>query len=47
MEIIDSEKAYYSPQTKVIIVNVQNVLCQSGNKSMREYDYGDGGFSQE
>ena len=38
-------KAYKSPQAEVIEVSVHNILCQSdGNESMREYDYGDGGF---
>lgn len=46
MEILELKKSYKAPQAKVVEVYVQNVLCQSkGNESMREYDYGDGGFS--
>lgn len=38
-------KDYKAHQAEVIEVNVQNVLCQSdGNGSMREVDYGNGGF---
>ncbi|MCQ2118673.1 MAG: hypothetical protein MJY84_01985 [Bacteroidales bacterium] len=39
---------YRSPRINLIEINVQNVLCLSpGNESMREYDYGDGGFVEE
>lgn len=39
---------YRSPETKVVFVNVRGILCQSpGNKSMRELNYGNGGFSEE
>lgn len=39
---------YTSPSVKVIEVNAQRVLCVSyGNDSMREYDYGSGGFSEQ
>ncbi len=48
MDNIDSEEVYKAPQVKVIEIKVQSVLCQSpGNEPMREYDYGDGGFSEE
>lgn len=47
MENAYSKNDYKAPKANVIEVNPQGVLCQSGNKSMREYDYGDGGFSQE
>ena len=40
-------KEYKSPRVDVIEVNVQNVLCQSGNESMYEKDLGDGGFVEE
>ena len=41
-------KAYKSPQAEDIEVSVHNILCQSdGNESMREYDYGDGGFGND
>lgn len=43
---LDRSGLYTSPQVRVISVNVQNVLCQSGNGPMREYDYGNGGFSE-
>ena len=46
MEIIDSKKDYNAPQAEAIEVNVQNVLCQSGNEPMNEVDYGNGGFSE-
>lgn len=40
-------KIYRSPRAEVIEVNIQSVLCQSGgNDSMREYDYGNAGFSE-
>ena len=39
-------KAYKSPQAEVIEVNVQSVLCLSGNQSMYEKDFGDGGFEE-
>ena len=39
-------KNYKAPQAEVIEVNVQSVLCQSGNGSMYERDYGDGGFEE-
>ena len=29
MEIIDSKMAYKAPQTKVVEIKVQNMLCQS------------------
>ena len=35
---------YLSPSAEVIDVNVQGVLCQSGNDSPTEEDWGDGGF---
>ena len=31
MNDAESKKAYNAPRAKVIEVNVQNVLCQSGN----------------
>ena len=44
----NSVKRYASPRTTVVFVKAQRVLCQSnGNDSMREVDYGDGGFSEE
>ena len=39
-------KDYKAPRAEVIEVNVQNVLCQSGNRSMYEEDFGDGGFTE-
>ena len=39
-------KEYKAPRAEVIEVNVQNVLCQSGNQSMYEKDFGDGGFEE-
>ena len=39
-------KDYQAPRAEVIEVNVQGVLCQSGNQSMYERDYGDGGFEE-
>ena len=47
MEFLDPKKEYKAPQTKVIEVNAQNVLCQSGNEPMNEVDYGNGGFIEE
>ena len=47
-DITDSRFRYRSPKITEISVNVQSVLCMSGgNDSMREYDYGNGGFSEE
>ena len=46
MNDAESKKAYNAPRAKVIEVNVQNVLCQSGNEPMNEVDYGNGGFSE-
>ena len=43
----DNRKLYSSPQAKIIFVKAQNVLCQSGNEAMREYDFGEGGFGEE
>lgn len=43
----DSKKDYKAPRAMVIEVNVQGVLCQSGNESMYEKDLGDGGFVEE
>ena len=37
---------YRSPEVNVIEVNVQSVLCQSGNQNMYEKDFGDGGFKE-
>ena len=38
---------YRSPELKEIHYTVQSILCQSeGNDSMREYDYGTGGFRE-
>ena len=37
---------YKSPRAEVIEINVQSVLCQSGNQSMYEKDFGDGGFEE-
>lgn len=40
--------SYKSPKIKEIPLTMQGVLCQSnGNDSMREYDLGDAGFSEE
>lgn len=40
--------SYKSPRIKEIPLTMQGVLCQSnGNDSMREYDFGDAGFSEE
>ncbi len=47
MEFLDSKKAYKVPRAEVIEVNIQNVLCQSGNEPMNEVDYGNGGFREE
>lgn len=47
MEFLDSKKEYKTPQTEVIEVNVQGVLCQSVNEPMKEVDYGNGGFTEE
>ena len=44
-ESIDA--TYLSPQTKVLFIKSQGVLCLSGNEPMREHDYGNGGFSEE
>lgn len=41
----DSVKRYRSPETRVVFVKAQGVLCGS-NDSMREYDYGNGGFGE-
>lgn len=38
---------YRKPEINEMSVNIQCVLCQSGNESMREYDYGSGGFEEE
>lgn len=42
----DNRLIYWSPKINVIEVKVQKVLCQSGNQSMYERDYGDGGFEE-
>lgn len=42
----DNRLIYCSPKINVIEVEVQKVLCQSGNQSMYERDYGDGGFEE-
>ena len=45
--ITDNRLRYRSPEVKVIFVKAQSVLCQSpGNEPMREFDYGDAGFSE-
>ena len=36
---------YTSPRAKVVEINVQGVLCGSGNENSYEKDYGDGGFA--
>ena len=42
------EKRYSSPNTKLVLVSTHCILYQSnGNESMTEYDYGNGGFSEE
>lgn len=44
MEILDSKKAYEAPRAKVLEVNVQGVLCQSGGTEkfgMSGYSYDD------
>ena len=48
MKIIDSETTYKAPKSKVVVVNVQGVLCGSldSNERMDEDDYGDGGFGR-
>lgn len=38
--------AYVSPLCDIIEVKIQNVLCQSGNESMPQQDWGNGGFYQ-
>ena len=44
----DSRLRYGRPEVKAIEVKARHVLCLSnGNESMREVDYGDGGFSEE
>ena len=43
----ENRLCYGSPIINVIEVNVQGVLCQSGNESMYEKDLGDGGFVEE
>ncbi|MCQ2179553.1 MAG: hypothetical protein MJY91_05590 [Bacteroidales bacterium] len=40
----DNRLIYWSPKINVIEVKVQKVLCQSGNQSMYERDYGVGGY---
>ena len=47
MEIKDSKETNKAPRAKVVKVNAQSVLCLSGNESMYEKDYGDGGFEEE
>ncbi len=47
MEIIDLKKTYKAPEAEVIEINVQGVLCQSGNGSMYERDFGNGGFEEQ
>lgn len=37
---------YVSPKVKTVEIKPRTVLCQSGNESMREKDYGDGGFEE-
>lgn len=44
-ESIDA--TYLSPQTKVLFIKSQGVLCLSSNEPMREHDYENGGFSEE
>ena len=41
-------KDYKTPQVKIIEAEVQSVLCQSvsGNRSMEEIDFGNGGFEE-
>ena len=44
----DNCLCYKCPEIKEILPTWQGVLCQSkGNDSMGEYDFGDGGFSEE
>lgn len=40
----DSKFCYETPEIRVVHINPQNVLCQSGNGPMYEKDYGNGGF---
>ena len=42
MEVIDSKTIYKTPQVKIIEVNVQGVLCQSGGITSMTVDK-DGG----
>lgn len=44
----DQGLRYKNPEVKVIFFKTQGILCYSnGNDSMREYDYGNGGFGEE
>ena len=44
----DKRLRYRNPEIKEIPLAMQKVLCQSnGNESMREVDYGNGGFGEE
>ena len=47
MKIQDSKETYKAPQSMVIEVKIRRTLCLSGNESMYEKDYGDGGFEEE
>ena len=44
----NSEKRYSSPKAKLVFIRTHCLLYESnGNESMTEYDYGNGGFSEE
>ena len=44
----NSGKRYSSPKAKLVFIRTHSLLYESnGNESMTEYDYGNGGFSEE
>lgn len=43
-ENIQKIELYESPSIKLISVNINGILCQSGNEPMGFEDLGDGGF---